>query len=107
MLFVPVLSLNLLSLLRLSLARRTNTRCSAKTTNRCLPYSLPMETVMVRGDTGPCPPSSIDLTSALMLSSVVPSALCHLLSSFVFVIVVPPPIIAVDVVVIAVAGGTA
>ena len=45
-------------------ACRTTARCSTKTTNRCLPYSLPTDTVMVRGDTGPCPPLSIDSTSA-------------------------------------------
>ena len=62
--FVPVSSLNLLLSLRLNLAHKTTVRCSTKTTDWCIPYSLPTDTVMVRGDTGPCPPSSIDSTSA-------------------------------------------
>ena len=93
--FVPVLLLNLLPLLRLNLARRTTARCSTKTTNRCVPYSHLMDTVMVRGNTGPCPLLSIDSTSALIISLAMSSAR-HLIgmrplpSSFAFVIVVPP-----------------
>ncbi len=54
--FVLASLLNLLLLLRLNLARRTTARCSTKTTNRCLPYLLPTDTIMVRGNTGPCLP---------------------------------------------------
>ena len=50
------LFLILLPLLCLNLARRTTARCSTKTTDRCLPYLLPTDTIMVRGNTGPCPP---------------------------------------------------
>jgi len=80
--FVPVSSLNL-------------PRCSTKNTDRCVSYSLPTDTVMVRGDTEPCPPSSLDSTSALIISSAMSSTRCLIRlrpspSSFAFVRVVPP-----------------
>ena len=94
--FVLISSLNLWPSLRLNLACRTTTKCSTKTTNRCLRYWVPSNTIMVRGDTGPCPPLSIDLTSALIILLVM-SSVCNLIglrplpSSFAFVVVAPLP----------------
>ncbi len=80
MLFAPVSSMNL-------------PRCSTKTTD--VSYSFRTDTVMVRGDTGPFPPSSLDSTSTLIISSAMLSArhlirLCPSPSFFAFVVVVPP-----------------
>ena len=88
------LFLILLPLLCLNLARRTTARCSTKTTDRCLPYSLPTDTVMVRGDTRPGSPSSINSTIASIILLAMSSARCliglHLsLSSFALVVVIP------------------
>ena len=105
MLFVPVLSLNLLLSLRLNLAPRTTTRCSTKTTDWCVSYSLATDTVMVSGDTVPCPPLSLNLTSALIISLAMLSVRRpHQTASLVILLCLcrrpPPLIVAVDVVVV-------
>ena len=53
--FVPVSSLNLLLSLRLNLAHKTTVRCSTKTTDWCVSYSLPTDIVMVRSTPGRAP----------------------------------------------------